>query len=76
MRRRIAAGLAAFGFSLGALGASPAEAVPDAEDKAAKVVAHAVCGFEEAQEDLGEFFGVKANRGQCQKALRDFIRDL
>ena len=55
-------------MGLGVLGATPAAAAP--EDKAVKDLVHFLCGFEETQEIVAEELGVKANRGQCQKALR------
>ncbi len=56
------------GLSRGVLGASPAGADP--EDKEAKDIAHALCANPEFQEFVAEEFGVKANRGQCQKVMR------
>ena len=71
MRKRIAAGAAVFSLTLGLLGASPAWAQP--EDKLTKDVVHLLCGIPEFQEGVAAQFGVKANRGQCQKALRAFL---
>ncbi len=68
MRGRIAAGAAVVGLSLGVLGGGPVRAAP--EDKASKDTAHAVCASPQAQQTVAELFDVKANRGQCQKALR------
>ncbi len=42
----------------------------DGEDKANKDAAHAVCASSQAQQTVAQLFDVKANRGQCQKALR------
>ena len=73
MRRRIAAGAAVVGLGVGILGASPAWA--DRDDKAAKDVVHLLCGIPELREAVAEDLGVKANRGQCQKALRALLDD-
>ena len=72
MRRRIAAGIAVVGLSVGVLGASPARA-DHLDEKAVKDIVHALCADPEVQEAVAEEFDVKANRGQCMKALREFL---
>ena len=62
------------GLSLGVFGAAPAGADPD--DKVAKDLIHLLCDFEEIQDAVALEYGVEANRGQCQKALRgEFLAD-
>ncbi len=66
--------MAVVGMSVGLLGASPAGADLDEirEDNVVKDLVHQLCDFEEIQQGTAEAFDVKANRGQCQQALREF----
>jgi hypothetical protein len=73
MRKRVAIGLATVALSLGAVNVSSASAQP--LDKQVRAFIHFLCGDPDFQEEVAEELEVKANRGQCQKALREFFEE-
>ena len=78
MRKRLAAAAALVGLGVGVLGAAPVGADPGNtnERKVVNQLIHMLCSSPEFQEAAALEFDVKANRGQCQKALREFLADI